>query len=66
MSDVKYPNVTVQLTGRDGNAFTILGLVKNALKKEAGQEVADAYFDEATEGDYNDLLATTMKWVNVE
>jgi hypothetical protein len=28
---IRHPEVTVQLTGTDGNAFSVLGAVKNAL-----------------------------------
>ena len=64
-SDVKYPNIRVQLTGQDGNAFFILGCVKGAMRKGGvPQEEVDAYMKEATSGDYNHLLATTMRWVD--
>lgn len=29
----KYPNITVQLTGHDSNAFMILGLCRRAAKE---------------------------------
>lgn len=65
--DVKYPDVKVQLTGEDGNAFMVLGLVKNALKKAGvSQEERDAFFKEATAGDYDNLLQTVVRWVTVE
>ena len=64
---VKFPNVTVQLTGEDGNAFFILGKVQRALRKGgATPEQIKEFMDEATGGDYNHLLQTTMKYVNVE
>ncbi len=66
--EVKYPEVkTVKLVGEDGNAFAILGRVMRAMKL-AGlpKEVQDAYFTEATSGDYDHLLQTTMKWVKVK
>ncbi len=66
--EVKYPEVkTVKLVGEDGNAFAILGRVMRAMKL-AGlpKEVQDAYFAEATSGDYDHLLQTTMKWVKVK
>jgi hypothetical protein len=63
---VKYPEVQVQLTGEDGNAFAILGAVSDALKR-AGVDKAerDAFFAEATAGDYDALLRTAMNWVVV-
>ena len=62
----KYPEVRVQLTGRDGNAFAILGAV-NAALRHAGVSVEERkqFADEATSGDYDHLLATAMRWVEV-
>lgn len=63
---MKYPKIRVQLTGEDGNAFSIMGKVIRAMKKaNVSKDDIDSYTKEATEGDYNHLLATTMKWVHV-
>jgi hypothetical protein len=60
----KFPNVEVQLVGEDGNAFSILGRVSRALRDAgAGEEKVGAYMKEATSGDYDHLLQTTMRWV---
>jgi len=59
-------DISVKLIGEDGNAFYILGKVKKALTREGYKELAEQYYREATEGDYNHLLATTMEYVNVE
>jgi len=61
----RYPDVQVQLTGEDGNAFAILGRTTAALRR-AGvpPDEIDAYLAEATSGDYDHLLATTMGWVD--
>lgn len=66
MDDVKYPQVEVTLTGQDGNAFMILGLVTKAMRR-AGLSADDIkeYTDEATAGDYDHLLRTTMQTVQV-
>lgn len=63
----KYPDITVRLVGEDGNPFAILGAVKEALK-HGGVDLTerDAFFDEATSGDYDHLLQTAMRWVNVK
>jgi hypothetical protein len=63
----RYPDVQVQLSGEDGNAFAILGRTAGALRR-AGvpQEEIDQYFAEATSGDYDYLLQTTMRWVGWE
>jgi hypothetical protein len=59
-------DVDVQLSGTDGNAFAILGKVINGIKSAGGtSEDVIAFQDEATYGDYDHLLRTCMKWVNV-
>jgi hypothetical protein len=63
----KYPNITARLTGRDGNAFVILGAVKAALAKgDVSEEEQEEFFEEATAGDYDHLLQTAMRWVSVQ
>jgi hypothetical protein len=63
--DVRHPEVVVQLTGQDGNAYAILGTVRQALR-EAGHagDIAE-FFAEATSGDYDHLLQTCLRWVTV-
>lgn len=72
--ETRYPEVTVQLTGRDGNPFVVLGIVTNALKthlRATGldpaerQQVVDEFQAEAMGGDYDHLLQTCMTWVEV-
>ena len=58
-------NIQVQLTGQDGNAFYILAKVSKALKGGGHKELADEFMKEATQGDYDHLLATCMKYVDV-
>lgn len=62
---VIYDDVDVQLTGADGNAYAILGAVSKALKRAGHADGAEAFLAEATAGDYNHLLVTAMKYVNV-
>ena len=63
----KYPEITVQLTGKDGNAFYILGICLRAMRRsELSKEEQDAFQAEATSGNYDHLLTTCMKWFNVE
>ncbi|MFA5558163.1 MAG: hypothetical protein WDA59_01700 [Methanofastidiosum sp.] len=62
----KYPDVEVELIGQDGNAFLILGKVQKALRRAGvSEEEVKQYYEEATAGDYNHLLRTTMDWVEV-
>lgn len=62
----KYPEIEVQLTDVDSNAFAILGRVNTALK-EAGidGEERKAFFTEAISGNYDHLLQTAKEWVTV-
>ena len=62
----KYPEITVQLSGADGNAFAIMGSVSKALRR-AGVSADDIqlYTAESMSGDYDHLLRTAMAWVNV-
>ena len=62
----KYPNVKVQLTGEDGNAFSIIGRVRRAMRR-AGlpSETCDTFSKEAMSGDYDHVLQTAMKYVEV-
>jgi hypothetical protein len=54
--EVRYPDVEVQLTGEDGNAFAVLGVVRKALVDAGHQDEVEAFFAEATSGDYQHLL----------
>ena len=62
----KYPDIEVRLSGEDGNAYAIMGRVQAALRR-AGVPKAeqDAYLAESMSGDYDNLLRTAMKWVDV-
>lgn len=61
----KYPEIEVNIIGRDGNAFAILGACDRAAKRKIPSVEWDSFMDEATSGDYNHLLRTVMKWFNV-
>lgn len=66
MSGPKYPDVHVQLTGEDGNAYAIMGQVISALRRAgvSAEEITE-YQEESMSGDYDNLLRTAMRWVNV-
>lgn len=59
-------NIKVKLVGANGNAFNIMALVTKALKKNGRKDLVDAYINEATSGDYDELLRVTMEYVEVE
>ena len=63
----KYPEVAVQFSGEDGNAFAIMARVTGAMRR-AGIDKAerDVFMKEAMAGDYDNLLQVCMKWVEVE
>lgn len=62
----RFPGIEVQLSGNDGNAFTILGSVNKALRRNGcSQTEIDEFQNEAMSGDYDHLLRTCMKWVTV-
>lgn len=67
MTTPRYPNINVPLVGEDGNAFAILGRVSRAMRL-AGVPAneRDAFVNEAKAGDYDQLLATVMRWVNTD
>ena len=63
---VKYENIEVPLSGQDGNGMFILSRVSMALKvANVPDEEIEAYRTEATSGNYDHLLQTTMETVNV-
>jgi hypothetical protein len=65
--DPQRPRPRVRLIGTDGNAFAVLGAVLRALRAAGWtQEERDAFRVEATSGDYNHLLGTVMKYLDVE
>jgi hypothetical protein len=58
---------TVKLINTDGNAFAIMGRVKDALfKAGADKEYVKKYLDDVMSGDYDHLLCVTMDYVDVE
>lgn len=62
----KYDNVTVNLAGQDGNAFAVMAKVSGALRKEGvPNDEVESYIQESMSGDYDNLIVTAMKWVNV-
>ena len=65
MTAPKFPHVEVQLSGEDGNAFFIISRTRRAMRK-AGvvQSEIDAYQAEASSGDYDHVLRTTMATVS--
>jgi hypothetical protein len=66
MSEPKYPNVQVQLTNHDGNAYAVLARCRDAARKAGvGASEIAAFTEEATSGDYDRLLQVCLKWFDV-
>ena len=66
MEGIKYPQVTVQLTGEDGNAFSIIGKVSRALRRQVSPEAAEEFSREALAcQSYDELLYLAMRTVEV-
>ena len=60
------PKPLVELTGKDGNAYSIMGRVRRALQKAgAPAEVLDKYYEESTKGDCDHLLSIACQYVKV-
>ncbi|MBT8196351.1 MAG: hypothetical protein KJO64_07975 [Bacteroidia bacterium] len=64
--EVKYPDIEVELVGKDGNTFAIIAEVSKALNQHGvSKEEIKVFHTEAMSGDYNNVLVTCMKWVNI-
>lgn len=64
--EVPYTDAVVKLTGKDGNAFLILGLVCGGIRRSNRPELEDAFMNEAMAGDFDHLLQTCTRYVTVE
>ena len=63
----KFPGITVRLSGRNGNAYAIMGSVIRAMRKHGcTQEEIDAYRAESRAGDFDNLLQVAMCTVDVQ
>ena len=63
---VPLTDAVVELSGRDGNAFLILGLVRRAILQSDKPELSAQFIEEATAHDYDHLLMTCAKYVTIE
>lgn len=62
----RYPEVSVQLTGQDGNVFSIIGETSRALKRAGYRDEAAQFTSEAFDsGSYEEVLALVTAWVDV-
>lgn len=64
--EIKYPDLTVELTGGDGNAFALIGNVARAIRRHAGTQAASDFTNQAMEQEsYDELLRFIQETVNV-
>ncbi|QHB37209.1 hypothetical protein QDA03_gp32 [Microbacterium phage Terij] len=65
-SGVRYPDIDVTLVGVDSHPFAIIKAVTDGLRKGGvGQGERDAFREEALSGNYDHIIQTAMRWVNV-
>ena len=53
------------LVGVDGNAFSIIGYTARALKQTGHGGLVDKMHEEATAGDYYNLISVCDKYVDI-
>lgn len=58
-------SLPLQLSGENGNAFSIIARAHRALKAAGKADRIDAFTAEAQSGDYDHLLRTCMRWFDV-
>ena len=65
---VRYPEVTVHLTGENGNIFNLLAIVERGLKNHgvARNEIAELRTKLFECDCYEEALFVLTSWVNVE
>lgn len=63
----KYPEIKVQLSNQDGNAFAVLGCcMREAKAAGLSKEEVDLFRQEAMESDYDHLIHTAMRWFDCD
>ena len=53
------------LVGVNGNAFSVMGYTAQALKREGLRDLVGRMHEEAMSGDYDNLLAVCMKYIDM-
>lgn len=62
----RHPEIEVRLSGTDGNAIMVIGAVSRALRRGGVPDAeVSAFTVEAMSGDYDNVIQTAMRWVNV-
>jgi len=53
------------LVGQDGNAYALMGYTAQALKHEGLGDKVNQMYEEATSGDYNNLICVCDRYVQM-
>ena len=53
------------LVGVNGNAFSVMGYTAQALKREGLRDLVGRMHEEAMSGDYDNLLAVCMRYIDM-
>ena len=60
-------NISVQLTGTDGNIFCVIGKVREALRRNGRSDLINEFTDYITSSNsYEEALCRVMEYVIVE
>jgi hypothetical protein len=60
------PIYNVEVVPADGNAFSIMGAVSKAIRREgATPEQVKEYMDKSMSGDYQNVIAVAEEYVNI-
>ena len=59
----KTDKVVIDLTGPQGNAFYLIGVVKSIFRRSGAPELGDKIIEEMTSGDYEHLVETFDKYL---
>ena len=64
---MKYPDIHVKLTGKDGNVYGVIGAVAGALRRAGHKEEAKKFTEDAMSlGSYAEVLQLCMETVDVQ
>lgn len=55
-------DIRLKLVGEDGNANSIMGRARQALRRNGRADLIEQFTKECTSGNYDNLLATCMRY----
>lgn len=68
MESPEYPltDIKCKLINTDGNAFALISRVREALRRGGRSDLIEQFTREAMNGNYDNVIATCLKFVDVE